>query len=335
MDYTLLNDGQTKISGLSLGTWAFSNASVWGGCDQSAAYETVHKALDCGINLFDTAEKYGDGQAELVLGEALKGRRSQAILATKVYSDHLHHDEVIAACEGSLKRLQTDYIDIMQIHWPNEETPVDETFGAFEELKKAGKIRMVSVCNHGNECLEHVADKGVVLNQMPYSLVWRLAEYQLSPCMKEKNIWLWAYSPLAQGLLTGKFKTLEDVPVNRRANRMYDSKWGQGRHTDGGFEKEIFEFLDKLRQICSETGYSMSALALGFLKSRDIIGSILVGARDVRQLTQNLEAYETEIPEDVIRKIDMLSLELKSQMGENADLWENGLNKYGKEGRMY
>lgn len=335
MDYTLLNDGKTKISRLSLGTWAFSNAAVWGGCDDKAAHETVHRALDCGINLIDSAEKYGDGQAELVLGEALKGRRHEAIVATKVYSDHLHHDEIIAACEGSLRRLQTDYIDILQIHWPNEETPVEETFGTFEELKKAGKIRMVSVCNHGIECLEHVADYGVVLNQMPYSLVWRLAEYQLSPVMESKNIPLWAYSPLAQGLLTGKFRTLEDVPVNRRANRMYDAKWGQGRHTDGGFEKEIFAFLDKLRALCSETGYSMSALALGFLKSRKIIGSILVGARNVRQLEQNIEAYETEIPEDVIRKLDEMSAELKGQMGENADLWENGLNKYGREGRMY
>lgn len=335
MDYTLLNDGKTKISGLSLGTWAFSNAAVWGGCDDHAAHETVRRALDCGINLIDSAEKYGDGQAELVLGEALKGRRHEALVATKVYSDHLHHDEIIAACDASLKRLQTDYIDILQIHWPNEETPVEETFGTFEELKKAGKIRMVSVCNHGIECLEHAADYGVVLNQMPYSLVWRLAEYQLSPVMESKHIPLWAYSPLAQGLLTGKFRTLEDVPVNRRANRMYDAKWGQGRHTDGGFEKEIFAFLDRLRALCGETGYSMSALSLGFLKSRKIIGSILVGARNIGQLEQNLEAYETEIPEDVIQKLDEMSAELRGQMGKNADLWENGLNKYGKEGRMY
>lgn len=335
MDYTLLNDGKTKVSRLSLGTWAFSNASVWGGCDEKAAHETVRKALDLGINLIDSAEKYGDGQAEIVLGEELKGRRHEAIVATKVYSDHLHHDEIVEACEGSLRRLQTDYIDILQIHWPNEETPIEETFGTFEELKKAGKIRMVSVCNHGIECLEHVADYGVVLNQMPYSLVWRLAEYQLSPVMRSKNIPLWAYSPLAQGLLTGKFKTLEDVPINRRANRMYDSKWGQGRHSDGGFEKEIFAFLDKLRAVCDETGYGMSTLALNYLKSKDIIGSILVGARNVQQLDQNLEAFETAVPDEIIQRLEIMSAELRDQMGENADLWENGLNKNGKEGRMY
>lgn len=335
MDYKLLNDGTTKISGLSLGTWAFSGAPVWGGCDRDAAIETVHEALERGINLFDTAEKYGDGAAELVLGQALKGRRQDAVLATKVYSNHLHHDDVIAACEASLRRLQTDYIDILQIHWPNEDIPVEETFGAFDELKKAGKIRMVSVCNHGIQCLEHVAPYGVVLNQMPYSLVWRLAEHQLSPVMEERKILLWAYSPLAQGLLTGKFRTLEDVPMNRRANRMYDSKWGAGRHTDGGFEREIFAFLDKLRTLCDETGYDMPTLALNFLKARPGMGSVLVGARNVHQLRQNLDAYETQVPADVLAWLEELSAGLRDQMGDNADLWENAPNRYGKPGRMY
>ena len=335
MKYTLLNDKKTRVSELSLGTWAFSGAALWGNCDEHAAYDTVHMALDYGINLFDTAEKYGDGQAELVLGEALKGRRHEAVISTKVYSDHLRHDEIVASCEASLKRLQTDYLDIFSIHWPNEEVSSEETFGTFEELKKAGKIRSAAVCNHGIICLKNVADYGVVLNQMPYSLVWRLAEYQLSPVMEEKNIPLWAYSPLAQGLLTGKFRTLEDVPVNRRANRMYDCKWTQARHTDHGFEKEIFSFLDRLEALCKETGYSMSELAFGFLKSRRIVGSILVGARNTKQLQQNLNAYETEIPKELLHKIDEMSLELKGQMGENADLWENGLNRCGKEGRMY
>ena len=335
MDYILLNDGKTKVSRLSIGTWAFANVSLWGDCDKTAAYETVHQALDQGINLFDTAEKYGDGYSEMVLGEALKGRREEAVLATKVYSDHLHHDDLIAACDASLKRLQTDYIDIFQIHWPDANTPVEETFGAFEDLKKAGKIRAVSVCNHGKICMEQISKFDVVLNQMPYNLVWRMAEYNLSPVMEEKNILLWAYSPLAQGLLTGKFQTLDDVPVNRRANRMYDSKWCNARHTDGGFEKEIFGFLDELRVLSKETGFTMSALALNYLKSKKNIGSILVGARDVQQLTQNLDAYNAAVPADVIQKLEEMSSALLAQMGENADLWENGINKYGKEGRMF
>lgn len=335
MEYTVLNDGVTKISKLSLGTWAFSNAPVWGKYDDSAAVDTVHQALDRGINLIDTAEKYGDGQAEIVLGKALRGKRHQAVIASKVYSDHLHYQSVIESCEASLKRLNTDYIDILQIHWPNEDISSDETFAAFEQLKKDGKVRMISVCNHGIQCLEHIRDRNIVMNQMPYSLVWRVAEHQFSPSMKEEGIYLWAYSPLGQGLLTGKFRTLEDVPINRRTTRIYDSKWGQGLHTDGGYEQEVFAFLDKLRKLSEETGYTMPEFAFGFLRSRENMGSILVGARNIQQLGQNIEAFSRKIPRSLIDEVDRMSGELKEQMGDNADLWQNGLNRCRKEGRMY
>ena len=335
MDYTLLNDGRTRVSGLSLGTWSYADVRLWGSCDRSSAIATLREAIERGINLIDTAERYGDGRAEQVVGEALAGRRDKVILAGKIYSSHLHHDDVIAACEASLRRLKTDYLDICQIHWPNPDIDPDETFGAFEELKARGKIRMVSVCNYGLTCAESLRGRGVVLNQMPYSLVWRLAEEQLSPVLLEEHIPVWAYSPLAQGLLTGKFRTLEDVPVNRRANRMYDSKWGVGRHTDHGFEKEIFAFLDDLRSLSDESGFSMPALAFGFLKSRKCVGSILTGCRSVAQLDANLDAYEAHIPENLLEKMDKLSGKLKAKMGKNPDLWENSVNKAGSEGRIF
>ena len=335
MDYTLLNDGKTRVSGLSLGTWSYADVTLWGSCDKDAAVATLREAIERGINLIDTAERYGDGRAEQVVGDAIAGRRSRVILASKIYSSHLRHDDVIAACEASLRRLKTDYLDICQIHWPNPDIDPDETFGAFEELKARGLIRMVSVCNYGLSCAETLRGRGVVMNQMPYSLVWRVAEDQLSPVLREENIPVWAYSPLAQGLLTGKFRTLEDVPVNRRANRMYDSKWGTGRHSDHGFEKEIFAFLDELRKLSNESGLSMSALAFGFLKNRKCVGSILTGCRSVKQLNTNLEAYETSVPEDLLTELDILSGMLKAKMGKNADLWENSVNKAGSEGRIF
>lgn len=335
MDYITLNDNHIKVSRLSLGSWAFSGAALWGKCDQDSAIDTVHMAMDAGINLFDTAEKYGNGEAERVLGLALQGQRDKAVLATKVYSDHLTYDGVIKACEGSLRRLGTDYIDIMQIHWPNENIPIEETFRAFDDLKKAGKIRAVSVCNHGKICLEHVADYGVVMNQMAYSLVWRVSEHEFSPLMEKKNIPLWAYSPLGQGLLTGKFHSVEDVPLARRENRMYNSAWGQSRHTDHGYEKEIFDFIDQLRKLCVETGYDMPTMAFAFLKSKKIVGSILFGARNQHQLEQNIRSYETAVEPEVINKIDAMSAALRDQMDDNADLWENGINRLGKPGRIY
>ena len=335
MNYTLLNDGMTRVSGLSLGTWSYADVSLWGACDRDAAIATLREALDRGINLIDTAERYGDGRAEMVVGEAISGRRDRVILASKVYSSHLRRDDLIAACEASLRRLKTDYLDICQIHWPNPDIDPDETFGAFETLKAQGKIRMVSVCNYGLACTETLRGRGVVLNQMPWSLIWRLAEEQMSPVLDHEHIPVWAYSPLAQGLLTGKFRTLEDVPLNRRANRMFDSRWGVGRHTDHGFEKDIFAFLEELRKLCEESGLPMTALAFGFLKSRKNIGSILTGCRSMDQLNANLDAYEAEIPEDLLAKLDVLSLSLKAKMGKNADLWENSVNSAGTEGRIF
>ena len=123
--------------------------------------------------------------------------------------------------------------------------------------------------------------------------------------------------------------------MNRRANRMYDSKWGAGRHTDGGSEREIFAFLEQLRALCDETGYDMPTLALNFLKARPGMGSVLVGARNVHQLRQNLDAYETQVPADILTRLEELSAGLRDQMGDNADLWENAPNRYGKPGRMY
>lgn len=330
MDYTLLNDQKTKISRISLGTWAFSGAAVWGECDEIAAIHTIHSALDRGINLFDTAEAYGDGESEKLLGKALKERRNSAIIATKVYSNHLDYQGIIESCEASLRRLDTDYLDILQIHWPNKDISIEESFRAFDKLKVDGKVRNISVCNHGIKSMEAIEGHDVVLNQMPYSLIWRLGEYHLSKQMDDKGVLLWAYSPLAQGLLTGKYKTIEDVPMNRRTTRMYNSKWGVSSHTDNGFEVEIFGFLKKLRALCEETGYSMTALAFGFLKCKENLGSILVGARDMIQLDQNLEAYYEIITEDILEEIEGLSLELKLKMGTNADLWQNCIDGKGR-----
>ena len=128
---------------------------------------------------------------------------------------------------------------------------------------------------------------------------------------------------LGQGLLTGKFRTVEDVPLGRRANRLYNSAWGQGRHTDGGFEEPVFALVDQLRQLCAQAGISMSALSLGFLKEQTAVGSVLMGVRSVEQLESNLRDFETPIPQEVLERAEELSRPLLEQEGDNADLWEN------------
>ena len=330
MQYFKLSDSDIAVSAMSMGTWGFSGASVWGESDDELSIRTIHQALDSGINLFDSATRYGDGRAEEVLGKAVKKCRDKAIVSTKVYMDNLSYDGVLAQCEGSLKRLDTDYIDIYQIHWPNREFSADETMRAFEDLKKAGKIREIAVCNHGKQALKAIEGHKIVLNQLPYSLLWRLVEHEIAPTSAENGIAIWAYSPLAQGLLTGKYRSIDDVPMNRRSTRFYDGKWGQGRHDDAGFETEVFDFLGELHEVCGRTGYSMPVLALAFLRSRQNIGSILIGSRNPEQLTQNLKSFETSVSAEVIAEITELSAKLLAKMGTNADMWENQ-----NGGRMY
>lgn len=332
MNSYLLNNELTKVSGLSLGTWAFSGAKVWGPCDEKQAILTVHDALDYGINLIDTAQGYGDGQAEKVLGNAIRDRREKAVLASKVLVTKMKYEDLILSCENSLKRLQTDYLDIYQIHWSNPDVSVEETFRALEKLKSDGKILNIGVCNHGNEALKGIEKYDIVTNQMPYSLIWRVSEQHFGSIMEEKEIMLWAYSPLAQGLLTGKYRSLEDVPLHKRTIRIYDSIWGQGRHTDNGFEEDVFLFLNKLATICEESGYSMTDIALNYLKEQKRVGSILFGAKTREQLVENKRAYETAIPSALIKQVEQLSDDLKCKMGNNADMWENG---NGGKGRIY
>ena len=141
---------------------------------------------------------------------------------------------------------------------------------------------------------------------------------------------VWTYCALGQGLLTGKFRSVEDVPLNRRANRVYSSKWGQGRHQDGGFEDDVFALLEQLRTLCCESGCTMPQLALGYLRAQSAVGSILIGARTVKQLEENLLAYETPVSPNVLARAKKLSAPLMLQMGKNADLFEDA-----NGGRMY
>ena len=323
MNKSELGKSGIQVSGLSLGTWAFAGGKLWGDSDDRQAVGTIHCALDAGINLIDTAERYGGGRSEEITGMALKGRRAEAVLATKVYTDVLHYDDVIAHCEASLKRLGTDYIDLYQIHWPNPDIPLEETYGAFEDLKKAGKIRASGICNAGAGCIGKLdaAAYGVAMNQLPYSLIWRIAEKKIIPATVEKGVRVWAYSPLAQGLLTGKFRRVEDVPLGRRETRFYSGAWKQGRHSDPGFEKEVFGFLDVLMGICERSGYGPTEVAMRFLRRRECVQSVLVGSRSPEQLRMNIAAYEKEVPGDLMDEIERLSEGLKEAMGDNADLW--------------
>ncbi len=326
MEYVTLKAANLRVSKLALGTWSFSGSKNWGPNDEKESIDTINLALDLGINFLDSAARYNDGEAERILGRAIKARRKDAIVATKIYTGHLDYEGVLRECENSLRRLDTDYIDVYQIHWPSKTIPFEETIRGFEKLKQDGKIRAIGVCNFGPKCIEGFSGHGVVTNQLPYNLLWRQIEDEVIPASQKAGMSVWPYCPLAQGLLTGKFKTIDDVPLPRREVRFYSSKWKQGLHSDTGFETEIFEFLPKLQKVADQAGLPMATVALDFLKTRTGVDSVLVGARNLQQLKDNLKMYETQVPADVRAAALRLSDELKPRMGKNPDLWqsENG-----------
>ena len=324
MKYFKLRNSDIEISNLILGTWSVSGAKAWGPADEDTAIKMIRDALDLGITGLDTAEKYGDGNAELLLGRALKGIRQRAVLCTKVYSDALRYDDVIAHCEDSLKRLQTDYIDLYQIHWPSKTIPLGETMEAMEKLKEQGKIRAYGACNFAQKSLADCSDYTLATNQLPYSLLWRLIENtDVAARCEREDIAVLAYAPLAQGLLSGKYRTVEDVPLSRRETRLYSSKWGQCLHTEEGFEDIIFPFLDELRKLCSDAGCTMTQLAYAFVLSRTFIPAVIIGAKNTEQVQTDINAALYDAPADLLAAADKLSFELKEKMGNNIDLWQN------------
>lgn len=323
MDYVPLKGTDIKVSKLSLGTWSFSGSKNWGPNDEQESIDTIKPAIDSGINLLDTAAQYNSGVAETILGKAVKGRRDKVVLATKVFANNLRYDDVIAECEKSLKNMDTDYVDLYQIHWPNRDIPLEDTLRAFDKLKADGKIRAMGVCNFGPQCLAGVEGKGVVTNQLPYSLIWRQVEDVIVPASEKQGIWIWPYSPFGQGLLTGKFHSVDDVPMPRRETRFYSSKWKVGRHTDTGYEAEIFGFLGKLQAVADKNGLEMGAIALAFLKTRPGVGSVLIGARNPGQLSDNVRMFETKVSDAVMKEVVALADEIKPKMGTNPDLWDN------------
>jgi aryl-alcohol dehydrogenase-like predicted oxidoreductase len=322
MQYQMLGQSGLRVSTYALGCWPFAGGSVWGEQDDATSIATVHAALDAGINFFDTAEAYEAGTSERVLGQALLGRRDQAIIATKVAANHLTAEEVIAACERSLHHLQTDYIDLYLIHWPNWQVPLSETVGALEKLKEQGKIRAIGVCNFGvqdtTEILQHYP---IATNQLPYSLLWRVIEREILPVCLSNDIGLMCYSPLAQGLLTGRYTSAEEVPPGLARTRYYASHRADGRHGEAGCEKEVFAALAKIKEIADGLGQSMAAVSLAWLRQQKGVATILIGARTPEELAWNLPSLELRLSDDVINALAAATEPVKQKLGSNPDMW--------------
>lgn len=314
MKYRKLGSSGIEVSVVGLGCWQFS-AAGWKGVTDENSVAAVHAALDLGINLFDTAEGYGDGKSEEVLGEALKGRREKAVIATKVSHNHLRQDDLARSLDASLKRLGTDHVDLYQVHWPTKRIPIEETMEAMLRAKEAGKIRAIGVSNFDREQLAKALECGPVDSlQPPYSLYWRFIEADVLPLCVERNVAVLCYAPLAQGLLTGRYRpeTPLETGTARSQNFLFKNR-------------EVYlkacEVAERIGGIAEKHGATTAQVSLAWLLSRPGVTSVLAGTRTPEHIRDSAGTAEVELSEEELDRIDGWGREVTDIMGNPRVMW--------------
>ena len=325
MNYNYLGKTNIKVSEFALGCWPFAGGSVWGTQDKSDSISTVHAALDNGINFFDTAEGYNDDyHSESILGEALVNRRDRSVIATKISPPNLLPQKIEEACNNSLKRLSTDYIDLYQIHWPNHDINMEDSINELNKLVDKGKIRSLGVCNFGVDDLNEILNLGVFsTDQLPYNLLWRPIEEEILPECKKNNIGIICYSPLAQGLLTGRYRNADEVPDGISRSRLFNKNRPLSNHDDKGCENEVFKCINKIQEIAKTLGENSAKISLSWVRQQSNITSLLVGARNTKELEMNLSAFEYDLSTEIIKELSDLTHNVKLYLGKNPDMWKS------------
>jgi aryl-alcohol dehydrogenase-like predicted oxidoreductase len=304
MEYRQLGGSGLKVPALSFGTGTFGGGGeffrAWGATDVAEATRLVDICLDAGLNMFDSADVYSGGLAEEILGQAIKGRRSDVIISTKatfragqgpndVGSSRLH---LLRSVEASLRRLGTDYIDLFQLHGFDAMTPVEETLRTLDDLVRSGKIRYIGCSNfsgwHLMKSLAASDRNGLeryVAHQAYYSLIGRDYEWELMPLAVDQKVGAVVWSPLGWGRLTGKIRRGAPAPDVSRLNEKVVREAGPQVP-----EEYLFGVVDTLEEIASETGKTVPQIALNWLLSRPTVSTVIIGARTEEQLRQNLAA---------------------------------------------
>ena len=328
MLYRPLGTSSLKVSVIAFGAWQIGDPEFWGADERADADGAVAAALDAGINLFDTAELYGDGRSEEILGKALGNHRDEVYIASKVSTQHCTAEGIRAACEASLRRLGTDRIDLYQVHWPFTEAPYEEVFPALERLKQEGKIREIGVSNFGPRDLDKWMAVGhAVSNQVGYNLLFRAPEYTMIPACQRSGMGVLAYMPLMQGLLSGRYEHLDDIPMKRRRTRHFSSRREGTRHGEPGHEELLEDTLADLLDFAEAIRVPPAVLSLSWLIAQPGITAAIVGARNPDQLRSNLPAAELNIGPAAIAQLNEFSYPLKMAMGYNCDMWESEEDK--------
>ncbi len=303
-----------KISEVSLGCWVMGG-DYWGGAEDQESIKAIHKAVDMGINFFDTAELYGWGRSEEVLGKGLEGYRDKVNISSKVWRTNNSKSDLKKACEDSLKRLRTDYIDVYFIHYPSPDIPLEETMEGMLELKEEGKIKEIGVSNFTVEQMKQVMKVGRFEVVQPcYSLLWRFSEEDLVPFCIENEIGIVGYSPLAQGILTGKF------------NSDWEFKEGDNRKNSALFQPGTFDkalsIADKLKPFAEKYNKTQAQIAINWSNNQPGITSSIVGARNVRQAEENAEAGSFKLSKEDLKSITDLAKDFNNELPEYVSFFD-------------
>ncbi len=312
MEFRHLGHSGLKISEITYGNWITHGSQVTDGL----AIKTMQAAMEAGITTFDTADVYAATKAEVVMGKALKGQRRESLeIFTKVYwptgegvNDRgLSRKHIMESCENSLRRLQTDYVDLYQAHRYDYATPLEETLRAFDDLVRHGKVLYVGVSEWTAEQIRDAvriaSDMGfdrIVSNQPQYNMLWRVIEAEVVSASEELGIGQIVWSPIAQGVLTGKYKIGAPAPQGSRATdtssgASFVARW---------LNDPVLAAVEKLEPIAKDMNLTMSQLAIAWVLSNPNVSAAIVGASRPEQITENAKAAGVTLPSDVLSAID-------------------------------
>jgi aryl-alcohol dehydrogenase-like predicted oxidoreductase len=313
MEYRHLGRSGLKVSEITFGNWVTHGSQV----DDATAQATIHAALDAGITSFDTADVYAGTKAEAVMGEALAGQRREGLeIFTKVYwptgpgmNDRgLSRKHIMESCNASLRRLRTDYVDLYQAHRFDYETPLDETLRAFDDLVRQGKVLYVGVSEWSADQIraavrlaEQMGLDRLVSNQPQYSMLWRVIEGEVVPASEEFGIGQIVWSPIAQGVLTGKYLPGQAAPQDSRATSSEEganmiARW---------LRDDVLTAVQQLVPIAADLGLTMAQLAIAWVLANPNVTSAIVGASRPDQIVDNAKAAGISLPDDVLAAIDV------------------------------
>ncbi len=304
MRYKKLGSSDLNVSVVGLGTWAMGN-DFWGKVDDDMSIYTIQKAIDCGINLIDTAPAYGDGHAERIVGKAIKGRRDSVIIATKCgtlrdgknFIRSLKPKDIRKQIENSLRFLDIDFIDLYQIHWPDPSTPLEESVNELLKLKEEGKFRWLGVSNFNIDLLNKIMSLTEIVSlQPPYSLLQRDTEEVITFC-REKGLGVLSYGSLGAGVLSGKFKEQPKFEEGDNRSKFYpffrEPLWSKS-----------MQLVDVLRDIAARHDKPVAHVAINWVNQQDRITTALVGAKTPEQAEQNAMSASWELSQDEIDEIN-------------------------------